>query len=71
MINGEHADGSKWLTTIEVIIIAPVFVLMGAAVVVALSTSIMMALIVIGFAVAILFVGTAATRQVPAKDISA
>ena len=49
-------------------VIAPVFVLVGAAAVVALSTPVMFALMVIAFASAILFAASLVTRQTPAPD---
>ena len=59
------------MTGIGLMIAAPVIVLMGAVVVVVLSTPTLMALMVIAFATAILFVGTVVTREVPVTEIAA
>lgn len=64
-MSSKHEGSNKWMAGISLMIVAPVLVLVGLVVVVVLSTPIMMALMVIGFATAILLLGTAVTRQPP------
>ena len=64
-MSGKDKTGNCWVTGLGMVIAAPVVLLAGAAVVVALSTPIILVLAVIAFATVILFVGTAATRETP------
>ncbi|MDA1127889.1 MAG: hypothetical protein O2913_04210 [Chloroflexi bacterium] len=64
----EHRSGYDWMNRIGLMIVAPVVVMAAAAAVMVLSTPITMALTVIAFATAILYLGTLLTREEPVVD---
>ena len=61
----DHTGENKWLERIGLMIATPVIIMVGAVVILILSTPVMMAVLVVGFAMAILFAGTVVTRQTP------
>ena len=60
----------KLLTAIGMMIVAPVLIIMGALTIMMLATPVVMAAVVIAFAMVVLMVGTAVTRQTPARIIA-
>ena len=63
-----NGGNKKLVDGAGLMVIAPAFVMVGAAAVVALSTPVMFPLMVTDFASAILFAASLVTRQTPAPD---
>lgn len=63
----EFTDGNKWLTSFGLNIITPVLIAMGAVVVIALATPVMMVVAVVAISIALLMASTVVTRQIPVE----
>lgn len=64
----ELTDGNNWLTGFGLTIIAPVLIAMGAVVVIALATPVMLAVAVVAIGIALLMASTTVTREIPAEE---
>ena len=62
-MRAEHPGGNKWLDRMGLMIAAPLIVMVGAIVVVILSTPNMIAMTMVVFATALLWMASVVTRQ--------
>ncbi len=64
----ELTNGNKSITGLGMTIIAPLLIAMGAVVVIALATPVMLAVAVVAIGIALLVAGTTVTREAPVEE---